>query len=113
MTKAKAMKCPECESWRTERNKWRTRCKRESVEWDAIVRRQRATLERTLPLLVKLGDYHDNADGRCETILEVKRTLGLIPEDATEATAPVWEEIGQECSICRRRHGREVTHACE
>ena len=38
----------------------------------------REALLRALPLLIKLGDYQGNADGRCETILAVRAALELV-----------------------------------
>jgi len=36
------------------------------------------------------------------------------PEDgAPLALIAIGETIGQQCSICRSRHGSEVRHACE
>lgn len=49
-----------------------------------------SALLRALPLLIKLGDYHGNKDGRCEAILEVRAALEAlgVPADAQPTGRP-------------------------
>lgn len=57
----------------------------------------RDALLRALPLLIKLGDYHGNADGRCETILAVRAALELVGVPDAEQPTGRPEDAKAEC----------------
>jgi len=66
--------------------------------------------------------YQTVYDEMCAELADRARTAPLVSDaERTRQAAVVERELGEdslfddqpECSICRRRHGHEVTHACE
>jgi hypothetical protein len=57
--------------------------------------------EKKLAAIATLVSIYDNQD----------EPEGQV--SARRALTAIGETIGQQCSICRRRHGSEVRHACE
>lgn len=76
-------------------------------EFDAIIEERDECYERmqvaekqvkAIAVLVSIYDRQDEPEGQVS---------------ARRALTAIGETIGQQCSICRSRHGSEVRHACE
>jgi hypothetical protein len=61
--------------------------------------RMLAALERALPYLIRLGDFTGNADGRCETILEVREAIAEATgsELCRSCCHPLGSHVGMRC----------------
>ena len=81
--------------------------------------RRRSERQREMDSLVAERDkYHAQAQAIEKKLAAIATLVSIYdnqdePEGQVSARRALGESIGQQCSICRSRHGSEVRHACE